>query len=135
MEKAELTNDELVQMHLVNFCSSFIRREFRERWLYNLEKRPDKVKKEFHKLYKVLDLRFCKHQKLSWLDVGALIEQSGRKRGVFFSAKLQKPQLASLEDAVQSLDPYLDDAILSIVPGSVALAFSHDGDMWSCFRQ
>ena len=110
--------------HLTGFASAFVIASKRERWLELLSRRGKNTFRNSAKLMDALDSRYCLRVDGKWeLDANSL--------GVFYDF-FSEPSVTTLTQATAV--GHDQDAIFSIVPGKLAIHFSHEGWSWLCRR-
>jgi len=124
-----------IDAHIKGFCNTFIRKEFRERWTYWLRDRPDKGRTELHKFHAHHDPRLCHITKTVDVTATRLRRQVDVDTALVFTSSMRFPEIVPIDEALERNEPYPEDAIISVVPGSVAVVFSHDGLCWICQRR
>ena len=107
--------------HATGFVAAFVNPAKRERWQWLLSSRPRRVGRDSHKLHADLDRRTCR-------PVHVLPEEVVRA-GVYYAFAGAPRALPA--DAVALADG-AGDAILSVVPGGLAVYFFHEGERWLC---
>ena len=117
--------------HLLKFAATFVRPEFRSRWVHILCERPENALVELHKFERHFDSRAC-----SLLDPkvdrdSTLLDEFGDVTGVYFDGKSGAASLR-LSEALDRMRPYQDDALLSLDPGKLGIFFHHDRMVWVC---
>jgi hypothetical protein len=116
--------------HLIAFARNFISANFQGRWIHVLCERPEKARDEMHKFERHrLPVR-CRLLANNERDA-SLTDLVGDESGVFFDGKAAA-RLLSLTDALELMQPYPDDALISFKPGKLAVFFHHDGGVWLC---
>jgi hypothetical protein len=114
-----------VDQHLVAFADAFTLPERRERWRYLLEHRRRNLLRHSSTLMSHLDPRWC-------VRVDGAFGLADDLRGVFYDFHEQPPEVLGLAEAVaRGTDR---DALFSIVPGKLAIHWSHEDWSWLCRR-
>ena len=122
-EAAPIPEDESYQEHMAAFVNSFVLKSRRERWLYQLSKRPKRIYSDSHKLYGDLDRTKCSLVK----DESSLSKLRGE--GIYY-AFFDEPKVLSVQDAL--LVGPRNDAIFSLSAGKVAIFFFHEDEILLC---
>ena len=107
--------------HVTGFTDAFIVAAKRERWLELLTRRPRRIGRQSHKMHTDLDRRRCR-------NVGWAVPADLKGEGLYYDFA-GSPQVVPVE-LLRQLQ--LGDAILSLVPGKLALFFFHEGEVWLC---
>ncbi len=132
LEKKDIENnsdscDETVlKQHLEKFISSFIFPDHREKWKHLFLKNRKRAYKNSSKLESHLTKQFCFLLKKEDLHINI------EAKGVFYDF-IEPSLFITLNDALIVGD--YQDAIFSIIPGELALYFSHEGRLWLCKRK
>ena len=114
-----------IEHHLAAFVDAFVVRERRERWRLLLSQRRRNTLRNSAKLMDHLDCRFC-------VQVDGAFGIDPATVGVFYDFHEYPPEVISLREAAKRADSR--DAIFSIVPGRLALHWSHEDWSWLCRR-
>jgi hypothetical protein len=120
---APTPEDAVYQQHMAAFVHSFVVKSRRDRWLYQLSKRPARVYASSHKIYDDLDRARCSLVK----DEGSLGNLRGD--GIYYEFR-DEPKVLSVQDALAIGSGH--DAIFSLVAGKVAVFFFHEDEIWLC---
>jgi hypothetical protein len=117
--------------HLAAFVDGFIVPRWRARWRLNLVEKPERAKKELRG-WLPLDDRYCRELvgTQSWPQ--HIEFHTGRHDGIYFDPWGDKPVRLSVQEASSLASEKVDDAIFSMIPGRLALLFSHESDVWLC---
>jgi hypothetical protein len=107
--------------HTSRFVTAFVTPAKRGRWQWLLASRPRRVGRDSHKLHSDLDRRTCQPGK--WLP------SEFHRDGVYYGFA-DAPRL--LPAAMVAGAVGTGDAILSLVPGELAVYFFHEGEVWLC---
>ncbi len=110
--------------HLAAFVDAFVVAIRRERWKDLLLLRRNRAFRDSSKLMDHLDTRFCRR-------VDGAFGLARDVRGVFYDFS-EEPHWTSLQEARERGEHH--DAIFSVVPGKVAIHWSHEGWSWLCRR-
>jgi hypothetical protein len=110
--------------HLAAFIESFVIPPRRERLQYVISHRGKNARREGSALLSQLDERFCK-------QVDGAFGLEAESLGVFYNFR-HEPQTMSLAAATAAAEG--EDAIFSVVPGKLAIHWSHEGWSWLCRR-
>jgi hypothetical protein len=121
LESCPTADEELWQKHVEGFVTAFIVPAKRERWLELLTRRPRRIGRDSHKMHSDLDRRTC-------CKFGSVVPPALKGDGLFYGFH-DVPRVVSVELAAQLT---WSDAILSLVPGKLALYFFHEGEVWLC---
>jgi hypothetical protein len=116
-------DETILNQHLEKFVTSFIFPNRREKWKHLFLKNGKRSYKNSSKLESHLTRQFCFLLKKEELDINI------ETKGVFYDFRYSS-FFISLKDAL-ILGDY-QDAIFSIIPGELALYFSHEGRIWLC---
>ncbi len=108
---------------MAGFVNSFILKSRRDRWLYQLSKRPKRIYGDSHKIYNDLDRAKCSLVK----DESSLSKLRGE--GIYYEF-FDEPKVFSVPNAL-FIGPR-HDAIFSLVVGKVAIFFFHEDEIWLC---
>ena len=122
-EAASTPEDESYQEHMASFVNSFVLKARRDRWLYQLAKRPKRIRGDSHKIYGDLDRTKCSLVK----DESSLSKLRGE--GIYYEF-FDEPKFLSVQNAL-FIGPR-HDAISSLVAGKVAIFFFHEDEIWLC---
>lgn len=123
-----------VKEHIEAFCIAFIRKEFRDRWMFWLRDRPDKGRAELHKFHSHHDPRYCRIANPADVTAERLRTQHRSETVLVFTPRMHAPQILPIGDALPSNEQYPEDVIISLTAGVSAVVFSHDGLCWVCQR-
>jgi hypothetical protein len=121
LESCPTADEDLWRKHVEGFVAAFVVPAKRERWLELLTRRPRRIGRDSHKMHSDLDRRTCRNA--GWAVPAGLAGD-----GLFY-AFADAPQVVPI-DLLRQLQ--LGDAILSLVPGKLALYFFHEGEVWLC---
>lgn len=126
-------NEELAnngKIHLEKFVESFVRKSRRERWLYYLLEKPEKVMDlEMMRFYghrNEITTEFVKSEDLSKV-FGNNFE---KVKGIYFDDFDCKPELLTLSQAFENGNGR--EAIFSVKAGELALFFTHEYEIFLC---
>ena len=108
------------EQHLSAFVDAFVVPARRERWKYLLARRRKGALRDSTRLMGHLDMRLSK-------QVDGNFELTLNTQGVFYDF-YHEPRLISLEKAEDASRN--QDAILSVIPGKLAVYWSHEGWSW-----
>lgn len=114
-----------IERHLAGFVDAFVVRERRERWHYLLSHRRKNTYKNSATLMEHLDARFCAR-------VDGAFGVEPHAMGVFYDFHTHPPEVMTFLEAEKRGDG--QDAIFSLVPGRLAIHWSHEGWSWLCRR-
>ncbi len=123
LEAAPTPENKMYQEHMAGFVNSFVVKSRRDRWLYQLSKRPKNILRDSHKIYDVLDRTKCSLIK----DESSLSQLRGD--GIYYEF-FDEPKVLSVRNALL-IGPF-GDAVFSLVVGKVALFFFHENEIWLC---
>jgi len=129
LKKEEIENNSdscdetILNQHLEKFVSSFVFPNRQEKWKHLFLKNRKRSYKNSSKLESHLTRQFCFLLKSEELHINI------ETRGVYYNFRDSSFSI-SLKDAL-ILGDY-QDAIFSIIPGELALYFSHEGRIWLC---
>jgi hypothetical protein len=107
--------------HASRFVAAFVTPAKRERWLWLLTTRPRRIYHDSHKLHSDLDRRTCRP--VRWLP------REAHRDGVYYGFA-DVPRLLPASAVAGAV--WTGDAILSLVPGELAVYFFHEGEVWLC---
>ena len=119
--------------HLRAFAESFIAKNHIDRWIHILLEKPEKAEDYLHKFEHQLNEKYCKELGGAESFPASLSESYKSKRGVYFDGS-EPPSLMTAAEAASISTEKFADAVISIVPGKLALFFHHDGWTWICER-
>lgn len=116
-------DETMLTQHLEKFVSSFVLPDRQGKWEHLLLKNRKRSYKNSSKLESHLTKQFCLLVKKEDMYINL------ETKGVFYDFR-DSSFFVSLEDAL-ILGDY-QDAIFSMIPGKLALYFSHEGRIWLC---
>jgi hypothetical protein len=122
LESCPVAEEAVRLRHATTFVAAFVTPAKRERWLELLTRRPRRLGRDSHKLHSDLDRRTCR-------CVGATVPDGLHGEGVFDPFN-DTPRIVPADLAPELAGG--GDAILSLVPGELALYFFHEGEVWLC---
>jgi hypothetical protein len=112
--------------HLESFIKSFIKNQYKDRWIYFIFKKKSNVSIELKKFENHYDNRFSK-----------IINKNDNKyddlKGLYYNGG-PEIKLLYFDEAMQLNTNNSEDAIFSVKPGELAFFFFHEGWMWKCQR-
>ncbi|RKZ79051.1 MAG: hypothetical protein DRR19_25495 [Candidatus Parabeggiatoa sp. nov. 1] len=120
---SDCCDETILNPHLEKFVSSFIFPNRQEKWKHLFLKNRKRSYQNSSKLESHLTRQFCFLLKKEELHINI------ETMGVFYNFR-DSSFFLSLKDAL-ILGDY-QDAIFSIIPGELALYFSHEGRIWLC---
>ncbi|HEY3269187.1 MAG TPA: hypothetical protein VGM37_19925 [Armatimonadota bacterium] len=126
-------SDEELTRHLQAFAQSFISSARRQRWQPKRLTVPTRNRDQMGKFYTQCDPRYC--LRISWED--AALRDIKARHGDARCVYLDENGLGIAISLCAGIDRALHDftdAIISIIPGKLALMISHDGVRWLCSR-
>jgi hypothetical protein len=122
LDSATVADDATSTEHFTGFVNAFIENTSRERWLHFLLKRPKQVFRNARKLRGCLDSSRC-----TPLDDMSIINQS--QEGIYYDFFDEPVILTAAEAFVVGPNR---EGILSLIPGQLAVYFSHEGEILLC---
>jgi hypothetical protein len=123
-----------INKHIEAFCASFIRKEFRDRWVYWLRDRPDKGRTQLHKFHSHHDSRYCQIADAADLSADRLRNWHVVHPVLVFTSRMHAPEILPISEALDRNEKYPEDAVVSLIAGVLAVVSSHDGPYWICQR-
>ena len=122
LEHAQVANDAACSEHFSQFVSSFVKKEYRDRWLHLLLTRPKQIYKNSSKLEAHLDKSKC-------TAIDETSYPGGESLGLYYDFSNQPVMILTSSSLVVGEN---HDGIFSISPGKLAIYFSHEGHNWLC---
>lgn len=118
LDAASLADESSWTEQVVGFVNNFVQKDRRERWLYLLLQKPDKIRDDSHKLHGHLERAKC-----------SVIEDESplnpKAKGIYYDFT-NTPVTLTVAEAF-AVGPY-NDGIFLIVASELAIYFFHEGE-------
>ena len=127
-------SQEELERHLRAFVRSFVQPNRQQRWLHILVQKPSKAEDRMYRLVQDLDDRYCTELKGADNFPLAVAKRIGTKPGAYFDRSGECNKMTAAGAATLASESSMD-ALLSLIPGKLALYWHHDlGGPWLCKR-
>jgi hypothetical protein len=122
-----------VEEHLRAFVATFIQSPARHRWEHCLLVVPQKARQHLAHFYVDFEHALCRRILGGDRFPLRLAGIYGNQVGVYFDGNPNVLLVTAAEAATLATEDF-SDALLSLVPGKLALFFEHEGGVWACER-